>query len=253
MAPPLLSALLLSLAVQAAEPAAPVETLSIVLDCESAAIPEQPDHTKESPGRTDSGAARGGYCGTTFKKRFVLAWSRDTAGDAAAPLHVNTLRVTFKLAQIGLAVSSDYPATDDPAPKPHEEGCPYARVLEHERSHARAYQEIVKAQCSALERDLRAMASSGTIPTAGQPWTVAPEEFEAKKAAVAQAVKDAVQKRRQTMLDCSAQDRSFKDSPASYCALYKSCDAWTWGTSLDACRKPDLASAPAMAESCLKP
>lgn len=240
------------LAKDMASPAGSSASLIIELDCLSAGIPDRPNH-ETALESSESGAARGGYCSTKFKKGLSIVWMPQLP-ETTGPFYAKVLAVSFKLSQIDLFITPDYPQSDNARPPAHDKGCPYAHVLEHERSHARAYLDITAAQCRALNQDLQALVKAGKFPAPENPWTVAPEDIEAKKAEALEAVISVIQQRREIMLKCSAQDRAAKDSPAAYCALYKKCDPWTWGAAFpDSCKKTPLASDEPMPDSCLTP
>jgi hypothetical protein len=182
---------------------------------QNARPPSTPNHSLASPGPSQTGADRAGYTRARVRKRARIAWGHGPGReDGKIPFFARSVNVYFWLDPIEVFVSSDYA----------EGSCPYRVTLQHEMSHVRAFLRIFHSYRSAMVRALNSLS----FPTENAPRWVDRGDLATLQASLGEPVAQAVRDVAGELVAAMRDDRTAKDSPSAYAAVYAQCPADQW-------------------------
>ena len=195
-------------------PARPLPS-AVYVSFQNAAPPRTPDHSQANPGPDGARANRAGYTRVRLQKHISIAWGNaPLASDGRIPLYIQSANIFYRLDPIEVLVSSDYA----------EGSCPYRVTLAHEQSHVEAFLRIFHAgRASLLER-----LADVAIPTLVNPVLVNARDIQTTQDSIGEGVRQVILAHSAGMVADMEADRTAKDAPAAYRAVYTQCPAASW-------------------------
>lgn len=176
------------------------------------------DHSQERPGPEGGRGRRAGYTSVQVLPRLSIEWDKGPPGpDGRVPIFATAVRVTFRLTDYMIAITSDYTAGR----------CAYRVTRRHEiDAHIKDPIRIFHS----YRKRLVARLSLIRIPTRKSPQRVHPDDIDKKEEEWADRIIRMMGRTRRDLRDHLKRARDRHDRPENYRLVYRQCSDKEWAT-----------------------